>query len=144
MKTRDIRVNKELIMKYETCIEGLDNFNKHYTDISIKTLINSEKISYDDKIWLLRIIVPKELMVLWSIDSAFAAYEYSVIYSVYWDFASNAASNAANAASDYPNAAHYAVIAASNAANYAASDSFSWNEAKNERLQSLLYFIEWE
>jgi len=145
VKTKDIRINEALIMKYEPCLGGLANFNRHYKDISIKTLINSKNISYDDKIWLLRIIVPKELMVLWAIDSSFATYEYSVIYSVYWDLASDAANyattaaaNAANAASDYSNAAHYAVIAAAYAAHAARGDA----NARKERLQSLLYFIE--
>jgi len=147
MKTKDIKINEALIMKYSPCREGLANFNRHYKDISIKTLINSKNISYDDKVWLLRIIVPKELMVLWSIDSCFATYEYSVIYSVCWDLASDAAdyaitaaANAANAASDYSNAAHYAVIAAAYAAHAARGDG----NAQNKRLQSLLYFIEGE
>ena len=112
MKTKDIRINKELIMKYKPCIEGVDNFNKHYTDISITELINSENISYVHKVWLLVHIVPKELMILWAIDSSFAAYEHSVI----------------------------AAYAAACAAIYAANGA-SYN-AKNERLQSLLYFIE--
>ena len=133
MKTKDIKINEALIMKYSPCREGLANFNRHYKDISIKTLINSKNISYDDKVWLLRIIVPKELMVLWSIDSAFAAYEYSA----YGPFASAAARDAANAASDYSNAAHYAVIAAAYAAHAARGDG----NAQNKRLQSLLYFI---
>jgi hypothetical protein len=140
MKTKDIRINEALIMKYSPCREGVANFNRHYKDISIKTLINSKNISYDDKIWLLRIIVPKELMVLWSIDSSFVTYEYSVIYFTYRDFASDAASNAANAASDYSNAAHYAVTAAAYAAHAARGDG----NAQNKRLQALLYFIEGE
>ena len=127
MKTKDIRVNKELIMKYDPCISGLDNFNKHYKDISIKKLINSKNISYEHKVWLLRHIVPPDLLVLWAIDSSFAAYEYSHISANAADYAAGAAGAAANAAVYAADAANYA-----NAANY----------AKNERLQSLLYFIE--
>ena len=151
MKTIDIRVNEELIMKYYPCREGLDNFNKHYKDISIKEFINSEKISYDDKIWLLRIIVPKELMFLWAIDSSFAAYKNSVISSNYYTItaAANAAYYAANGAYYAANAAD-AANAAANAPYYAVNASreviggsvLNTIDAQKERLQALLYFIE--
>ena len=95
MKTKDIRVNAKLIMKYEPCLGGLANFKKHYKDISIKELINSKNISYDDKIWLLKRIVNIDLLDPWAIDNSIASYKNS-----------------------------------------------SWNDAQNERLQSLLYFIE--
>ena len=156
MKTIDIRINAKLIRKYEPCIEGLANFNRHYKDISIKTLINSKKISYEHKIWLLKRIVNIDLLILWSIDSSFAAYKYSVIKFDYY------AADAADAASDYSNAAYHAITAA-NAAEYAitayyaayyaayaaeyaanAADFYDKDNAKNERLQALLYFIETE
>jgi len=147
MKTKDIRINKELIMKYKPCIEGVDNFNKHYTDISITELINSENISYYNKVWLLRYIVPVDLLVLWAIDSSFAAYEYSVISSNY--YAITAAVDAANAADYAITAPYYAANAAANAATNAAyyaitAADYAANgaSAQNDRLQSLLYFIE--
>ena len=166
MKTKDIRINAELIMRCDSYLAGSDNFNKHYKDISIRTFINSKNISYYDKIWLLKQIVPKELMVLWAIDSSFAAYEYSVIYvnnNIYADNALYYAANAANApyyatnyyvnaavcaanaadtadTADTANTANYAVYAAVYAANGAANGA----SAQNERLQSLLYFIEGE
>ena len=95
MKTKDIRINAKLIRSYKPCLNGLKNFNKHYTDISIKQLINSKKISYDDKVWLLKRIVNIDLLDPWAIDNSIASYKNS-----------------------------------------------SWNDAQNERLQSLLYFIE--
>jgi len=133
MKTKDIRINKELIMKYEPCLGGLANFKRHYTDISITELINSENINYDHKIRLLRHIVPTELLVLWALDGSIAAYEYSACYEVY---AAAVASIIANAG--YPD---YVSRFAYHTSSYIHSSS-SWNEAKNERLQSLLYFIE--
>jgi hypothetical protein len=164
MKTKDIRVNKELIMKYEPCLDGLANFNAHHTDISITELINSENISYEHKVWLLRHIVPPDLMVLWAIDSSFAAYEYSVIYvnnNIYADNALYYAANAANApyyaTNYYADAAYYAANAANAAdsadsadtanyavyaAVYAANGAANGANAQNERLQALLYLIE--
>jgi len=160
MKTIDIRVNEALIKKYDPCPKGVVNFNKHYTDISIKTLINSSNISYGDKIWLLKQIVPSELMVLWSIDSAFAAYEYSpnVIYRYSCDFAFNASNDATFAdyaannivipTDDTPmNVAGYAISAANYAVDAAkcavdAADFYDKDNAQNERLQALLYLIE--
>jgi len=163
MKTIDIRINEKLIRRYEPCLDGLDNFNEYYTDISIKKLINSKKISYEHKVWLLKYIVPVDLLVLWAIDSSFAAYEYPNIAAAAnaADYAANAAYHATkadyyatNAAANYAKAADYAINAA-NAAAYAikAADyaikadyhaTFFAANAKNERLQSLLYFIEGE
>jgi len=75
MKTIDIRINQELIKKYKPCPEGIKNFKEYYTDISIEELINSTRISYVDKTWLLKKIVPMDLLVLWAIDSSFSAYD---------------------------------------------------------------------
>ena len=154
MKTVDIRINEKLICRYGPCLEGLDNFNEYYTDISIKELINSEKIDYEHKVWLLKYIVPIDLLVLWAIDSSFAAYEYPSISAAAnaADYASDAAYHATkadyyatNAAANYAKAADYA-INATNVAAYAikAADyaTFFAANAKKERLQSLLYFIE--
>jgi len=154
MKTIDIRINAKLIRSYKPCIDGIVNFNKHYTDISIKQLINSKNISYRDKLWLLKKIIPTELLILWAIDSAieseasafaaceysatYSACEYSVISSTYRDFAFEAATTAANAVSDCSNAAYHAGLAAS----YAAQAARSYDNAQNERLQALLYLIE--
>ena len=156
MKTKDIRINKELILKYNPCLDGLDNFNMHYTDISIKKLINSKKISYDHKVWLLRRIAPTGLLVLWAIDSSFAAYKNFDNNSNYYgpyhatkaaacaaDYAADAAANnapysAATAAVYAADAEYYAAFAAS----YAAHPAHFYENAQNERLQALLYFIE--
>jgi len=138
VKTKDIKINAKLIRSYKPCIEGLANFNRHYKDISIKTLINSSNISYEHKVWLLRHIVPPDLLVLWAIDSSFAAYEYSDITA-----AANAAEYAANSAYYATKAAAYAANAAANYA-YAANGAANGASAQNERLQALLYFIEGE
>jgi len=157
MKTKDIRINKELIMRYNPCLEGLDNFNKHYTDISIKELINSENISYDHKVWLLKHIVPTDLLVLWAIDSSFAAYEYSATANRAAYYAEQAAYYAAYNDDYYAEYVAYNAVRAANAANAAANaalsatatatyayryDGISVHDAQDERLQSLLYFIE--
>jgi len=146
MKTKDIRINAKLIRSYKPCIEGLANFTEHYTDISIKQLINSKKIDYEHKVWLFKKIVPIDLLILWAIDSAFAAYEYANISSNYYT------ADAADYAITADNAAYYAATAiyaadyAANAAYYAANgaDFYDKDNAKNERLQALLYFIETE
>ena len=149
VKTKDIRVNKELIMKYRPCPDGLDNFNKYYKDISIKELINSKKISYKHKVWLLRRITPTDLLVLWSIDSAFAAYEYSdttnraAYYAEHTAYHAEYAANAEYTAYYAGYAAYYAVRAAE-AVYYAFNSAFFKDNAQDERLQALLYFIETE
>jgi hypothetical protein len=151
MKTIDIRINEKLIRRYEPCLDGLANFNEHYTDISIKKLINSKKISYEHKVWLLRIIVPIDLLVLWAIDSSFAAYKYPDITAAAnaADHATNAAyyatkadDYATNAAANYANAAYFAIKAADYAIKADYHATFYAAKAKKERLQSLLYFIE--
>ena len=136
MKTKDIRINAKLIRSYKPCIEGLANFTEHYKDISIKELINSKNISYEHKVWLLRRIAPTGLLVLWAIDSAFAAYEYANISSNYY------AADSADYAIAAANAADYAAYYASDAADYAVNGAANGASAKNERLQALLYFIE--
>ena len=139
MNTKDIRINAKLIRRYDPCLGGLANFKKHYKDISIKELINSKKISYDDKIWLLKRIVNIDLLALWAIDNSIASYKNSVCYGVYVA----AADSIIDKAADYPEyISRFAYYTAAYAASYAASDSISWNKAKKERLQSLLYFIE--
>jgi len=146
MKTKDIRINEKLIRSYKPCIEGLTSFTEHYKDISIKTLITSKKISYEHKVWLLGHIVPPELLVLWAIDSSFAAYKYSDIRFDY--YASGAADAAADAMYYVNNNTYYATNAAANYAVNAAYFSAPYNSvtayynAQKERLQSLLYFIE--
>ena len=164
MKTKDIRINEKLIRSYKPCIEGLTSFTEHYKDISIKTLITSKKISYEHKVWLLGHIVPPELLVLWAIDSSFAAYKYSDIRFDY--YASGAADAAADAMYYVNNNTYYAISAAVYAANaayfaapyssftaavYAVNAAYfsapynsvtAYYNAQKERLQSLLYFIE--
>jgi len=142
MKTKDIRINAKLIRSYKPCIEGLANFTEHYTDISIKEFINSKNISYNHKVWLLKHIVPTDLLVLWAIDSSFVAYKYYDISTNAADYAAGAAGAAANAAVYAP---YYAAGAAANAAVYAAdaaANGANGANSQNERLQSLLYFIE--
>jgi len=143
MKTKDIRVNEELIMKYKPCLDGLANFKKHYKDISIKQLINSKKISYDHKVWLLKHIVPTELLVLWAIDSSFAAYKYSDTTNRAAYYSEQAAYYAAYNDDYYAEYVAYNAVRAASAAN-AAANAANGATAQNERLQALLYFIEGE
>ena len=145
-----MKINADLIKQYNPCEDGLNNFMDIYgtkKSITIRQLIKQKKISYSDKIWLLKRMVDTETLVVWAIDSSFRAAPYSAsadaAYAAYAaasyaadaaaaTYAANAATYAADAAASY--AANAAYAAASYAANAAA--------AKKESLYVLLYLIE--
>ena len=152
-----MKINADLIKQYNPCEGGLNNFMDIYgtkKSITIRQLIKQKKISYLDKIWLLKRMVDTETLVVWAIDSSFRADPYSAsadaAYAAYAaaSYAADAAAAtyAANAATYAANAATYAADAAAsyaaNAAYAAASYAANAAAAKKESLYVLLYLIE--
>ena len=85
-----IRINKDVIAAFNPCKGRFDNYLRHYADFDADILefLDLDKISAQDKVWVVVRIFPKGLVKVFAID-----------YAVRAAYAANAA-NAANAATD--------------------------------------------
>ena len=51
-----IKISKDIIIKHKACEEGLDNYVKYFGEGThdFKTILESNRIPYNDKIWALK------------------------------------------------------------------------------------------
>jgi hypothetical protein len=108
---KKIKVNTSVIEDFGPCWDRFENWLNYYAtfDGSIIEFLSLDKISAIDKIWVASRLLPRDLIVTFAIDCAFAAYAAS---------AASAADAAAYTADNVT--AFYSAVACSNSSGTAA------------------------
>jgi len=121
-----IPVNSDIIKSLTPCEDRLVNYLNHYNELNFDILefLALDKITAEDKVWVLVRLMPINLVQKFAMDCASRASTYadkSIAYAPASD-AAKAALTASYAASDAADTASYAAeVSAAKAASYAAS-----------------------
>ena len=62
-------INKEFLKELKPCTERYKNFLEHYADFSgtMVEFLDLDKITYKDKIWVVKLVVKREILEQWAI-----------------------------------------------------------------------------
>ena len=62
-------INKEFLKELKPCTERYKNFLEHYADFSgtMVEFLDLDKITYKDKIWVIKLVVKREILEQWAI-----------------------------------------------------------------------------
>jgi hypothetical protein len=138
---KQIKINNELIKKLNLCENRHENYLKYYknTSFSILEFLDLDNITASDKIWVMVRVLPIDIIEIFTLDCAFAAYD-AYADAAYADDADTdayaAAAYAADAAAAY--AADADAAAAYDAAAYAADAAAA---ARENQVDCLIMLI---
>ena len=64
-----IQINTEKLKELNPCVDRYRNWLEHYSEFcgSFNEFLDLDKITYDDKIFVIKKLVPKEVLVKWAI-----------------------------------------------------------------------------
>ena len=65
----NIQINTEKLKELNPCVDRFKNWLEHYSEFcgSFNEFLDLDKITYDDKMFVIKKLIPKEILVKWAI-----------------------------------------------------------------------------